>query len=252
MPSNAPITFQFAGLPAGYCFTTPERLALDIAAGLSGFLPGEFTTIINSDTKPTRSDRDKLWHKTIAGAPSGHIFMFFNGSWVARNLVEPSGDERRIFMGIESDIWAYDGGDGNNPTVTPPTDATGAMWEKDAAFDFRMALGAGTSPAPVSTIVAVGGTGGEEKHTLTQAELPDVIFPVKETNNPALTSQGLWGEGSTGDASTGDNGLTSPNSGENPTYISVHSGGSGTAHQNMPPFIGVYFIKRTQRVFYLA
>src|SRR6185436_2759046 len=56
--TNATISFQFAGLPGGaeYCFTSPDRFALDIAAGLSGFLPGNFNKIINSDSEPSAAD----------------------------------------------------------------------------------------------------------------------------------------------------------------------------------------------------
>lgn len=242
MASDAPISFAFAGLPAGYCFTTPQRFALDIAAGLSGYLPGQFTTIIDSDSEPAVADRDKLWHKTIAGAPSGHIFKFFDGVWMARNLSEPAGDERRIFIGTENDIWSYDGGNGDNPTVTPPTDATGAMWEKDAVFDFRMPLGAGTSPA--GTIVLSGGTGGEETHLLTVAEIPAHQHSEFCADSSADAIGGAGANRRTfGLASTTD-GIDS--------NISTSSVGGGTAHNNMPPFVGVFFIKRTARIFYTA
>lgn len=247
---NAPISFSFAGLPVSYCFTTPQRFALDIAAGLSGYLPGQFTTIIDSDSEPAVADRDKLWHKTVAGAPSGYIFKFFNGSWVASHPVEPSGDERRIFVGVESDIWAYDGGDGANPTTTPPTAATGAMWEKDAAFDFRMPLGAATSPAPNNTLVAVGGTGGEEKHSLTVPEIPPHGHLVGTEQGGVVVAEGMISL--TGFAGINTVSVAGPSVGATVTSNTGGTTGVVVPHENMPPFIGVYFVKRTARIFVTA
>lgn len=229
---NAPISFSFAGLPVGYCFTTPERFALDIANGLSGYLPGTFNKIINSDSEPAVADRiDSLWYKTT----EGRIYRY-DGGWISPNPVEASGDERRIFVGSESDIWSYDGGDGTDPSTTPPTSRTGAMWQRDTAFDFRFPLGAGTSPAPYSTTVSVLGTGGEEKHVLTQAELP--LYNLDFTYGTGVGGS-VFFKGSSASTTAVDN-------------TSVSSAGGGQAHQNMPPFIGVYFIKRTGRQFYTA
>lgn len=237
---NAPISFQFAGLPGGlaYCFTTPQRLALDIAAGLSGFLPGTFNKIINSNSEPSVNDRvDSLWFKTSAGR-----LYYYDGGWISPNLADAN--ERRIFVGAESAIWSYDGGDGSDPSTTPPTAKTGAMWERDTAFDFRMPLGVGTSPAPNNTVVAVGGTGGEEKHTLTEAEIPAHTHKVQSLGqicSVTSTNTRFGGKPYT----------------DTPDFTAAecpmtNSTGGGTSHQNMPPFLGVYFIKRTGRTFFVA
>jgi len=240
---NAPISFSFAGLTSPYCFTTSERLALDIVAGLAGYLPGQFSKIINSDSEPTIADRiNSLWYKTI----EGRLYRY-DGGWISPNLADA--DERRIFVGVESGIWSYDGGDGSDPATSPPTDNTGAMWERDADFDFRFPLGAGTSPAPTSTVAGVGDTGGGEKHVLTENELPRDInltatLPGLKTNIETGTPQWLSPLASGGAA------ITTPAT-ESGAFAFVNEDG-GEAHSTMPPYRAVFFVKRTARLNYTA
>lgn len=176
--SNASISFTFAGLPGAdaYCFSSFSRFALDIVSNMSGFLPGQYSTIIKSETEPAAADRGKDWHLLLpGGAPSGKIYSFFMGKWVTPHRIEPGSQERIWWTGTEAELWAYDGGDGTDPSVaaSTPTATTGAMYEKDDDYDFRFPLQAGTSPAPTSTTVAPGDVGGAEVLTLTEAQLPE-------------------------------------------------------------------------------
>jgi len=240
---NASIQFTFAGLPGGleYCFTTPQRFALDITAGLSGYLPGSFNKIINSNTEPSVADRlDSLWFKTSDGR-----LYYYDGGWKSPNLADAN--ERRIFVGAEADIWSYDGGDGSDPSTTTPTATTGAMWERDTDFDFRFPLGVGTSPAPASTNVSVGGTGGEENHVLTADELPATIpltatLPGFKANIETGSPQWLAPLASSGVAQT------TPANEDGSFPFENTDGGQG--HNTMPPYRGVYFVKRTARQFF--
>ncbi len=232
---NVPISFQFAGLPGGseYCFTSYQRYALDITAGLSGFLPGQFTKIINSNSEPSVDDRvGSLWFKTSDGR-----LYYYDGGWIAPNLA--GSDERRIFVGTEAGVWAYDGGGGQSPVSNPPTPTTGAMWEVDSTFNFRFPLGAGTSPAPNNTVVGVGDIGGEEKHQLTIPELPihTVTTQLRLSSNSGASTVAFF--------------RSTPGSATEGAAVSDPVGGD-VAHQNMPPFIGVWYIKRTSRNYYTA
>lgn len=114
---------------------------------------------------------------------------------------------------------------------TSPAALFGGTWER---ISERFLLGASSSyPA--------GGTGGEFTHKLTQSELPNYSLSVtngsnvihSRTGNPAdayvQTQSGGWGI---------------PNW-ESKT-VTVASGGSGEAHNNMPPYLAVNMWKRTK------
>jgi microcystin-dependent protein len=141
----------------------------------------------------------------------------------------------------ESDVWSYDGGDGDNPTTDPPTDKSGAMWEVDHDFDFHFPLGAGTSAAPYNTLINVGDVGGEEKHGLTSDE--------NGIHSHFLRAD--QGQVFTGKLSVTGKDIPAGNYISNEFSTATQISGLGVGHNNMPPYIGVYFIKRTMRKYYL-
>lgn len=249
MSQNATIQFAFAGLPADYCFTSPDRFALDIVKQLSGYVPGQYSVVIDSETEPAIADRGKLWHKLLpGGAPTGKLFKYFNGMWVSPNPIEPLAIERKWVEATPPEIWSYDGGDGNDPATTPPTDATGAMWEEDKNYAARFPLGAGTSPAPSSTLFSVGDTGGEEKHALLAAEIPKHNHKVQFIGTLAsVTSTTRFG---------GENVGGTPDFGNSNCPVTDSFGGDGTGvttpHNTMPLYRCGRWIMRTNRRFYSA
>jgi len=92
-----------------------------------------------------------------------------------------------------------------------------------------VAFAAGRMLIGVDGTYTNGSTGGEATHTLTEAELPAHV------HNHEI---GFGGDGTTGrhsgQAATVNRGT-----------IDTGSTGSGTAHNNMPPYIAVYMWKRT-------
>jgi len=158
--------------------------------------------------------------------------------WLSPHPSPASGSEVRIWKGTESALWAYDGGDGANPVYNPPTDSTGSMWEVDLDFAFRFPVGAGTNSEtydgdPAKTI-APGETGGEERHTLAIPEIPAHAHTYVQWAGVA---------GGPFDLSVGIQYGFLPAS-------NTSSVGGGESHENLPPYRGVYFIKRTARKFY--
>jgi hypothetical protein len=249
--SDAPISFSFAGLPEGYCFSGFDRLFLDAFKRLSGFIPGEYSVIIDKESEPNPVDRSKLWHKQLAGgAPTGKLFSYYLGKWVTPHPIEPESQERMWWTGTEAELWAYDGGDGTDPSASAPTATTGAMWERDEDWDFRFPLAMGTSPAPHSTTVNPGDTGGEEYHTLSQAETP-----LRSHNHQDGTPQqagsdiynwfGRVADGASKAAfqsgiTAADKSLTSTESED------------GAAHSIMPPYKVGLWAMRTARAYFVA
>ena len=99
------------------------------------------------------------------------------------------------------------------------------------------AFGAGRVPVGIDAsqteFDAVEETGGAKTHTLTTAELP------AHTHSYTIKTPGDGGSHQQISDSVGTQGLT------NPTVMASSSTGSGSAHNNLQPYIVVYMWKRT-------
>ena len=105
---------------------------------------------------------------------------------------------------------------------TNPSSIFGGTWEQ---IKGRFLLG-------VSSSHPVNQTGGEEKHTLTEQEMP------QHTHKPLIGSDIMNYVDHGGNVGTAPGGnLQGANS--------VHSTGGGQPHNNMPPYLAVYMWKRT-------
>lgn len=251
---NGIISWTFGGFPDGYCYPgDPNDYANDLLnATILTFNTSTANLFYNfGDTTPSVDNRIYPWYRTGAsGADGWYYWSVALGYWIQPHPVPISSDERRLYVGSEASLLTYDGG--ANEVVG---NATGPFWEVDHNFDFRFPLGPGTSPD--GTIVAVTGTGGAETHTLIEAELPEHLhYVVSDTvqgsvsfdNTPVAgkaivrTSSDPGGdreyflcseENATPEASVGDSSKV----------------GSDDPHNNMPPYYGVFFIKRTARIY---
>ena len=82
----------------------------------------------------------------------------------------------------------------------------------------------------------IGATGGEKNHTLTTSELPKHTHPVSVVHEP------------TGSTTLDESQILYRNKNLTTSYagtLSTESTGSGTAHNNMPPYIQVSVWRRT-------
>jgi hypothetical protein len=184
---------------------------------------------------------------------NGQWWIFDQGFWVYKNPVVAGSYERRIFVGTTNDLLSYDGGDG----TAVAGDTSGPMWMVDTLLDARFPVGVGAFAASGS--VAVLGTAtstsivGEDQHLLTTAEMP--------THTHQVSIKTFGHGGNDGDRVAADGGTSSPTLTNNVTAfpsstldpdvdaIAANTGGNA-AHNNLPPFYGVYFIKRTSRIYY--
>lgn len=114
---------------------------------------------------------------------------------------------------------------------TSPANLFGGTWERIS--DTFLFAASSSYPA--------GSTGGEFTHKLTQSELPNYSLSVANGSNVIRSKTG-----SSADAyvQTQSSGWGIPNW-ESKT-VTVASGGSGKAHNNMPPYLAVYMWKRTK------
>ena len=225
-------------------------------------LTGKLFTL--GPTTPGAAAQGLPWIRTDVNGNVIGVYTFNTTSqkWVSPNPALPASKERRLWTGTESELWSFDGGDGTDPTVNTPTETTGAMWQVDHAADFRMAIGPGTSG--LSTTIAVGQTGGEEKHTLTPTEMSHThVTGRMKTNSGSGADDGYMlqagaqtvdgtGRRITGGSSSDVEAPLSTLTGNYLATADVDTGAAPTAHNNLPPYIGMFFIQRTARKFYTA
>lgn len=237
--------------PQGLCPSSSQENLNAIASLLKAVLPGQ--TFYNyGDTKPAPEYQSYPWLYS-----TDMRWYKFSGVWQSPNP-ETSTLSRRIFVGNESDVWAYDGGDGSDPSTTAPTATSGAMWEVDHSLDGRVPIGAGVIPtSSPSASVLVGGTGddqggsGEYKHTISTIESPKhdhgMIDPNTDPNQVGVPvfeyTASQW---------RGNNGPTARIAQFTPFGGDPANGGATSPHNNMQPYYGVFFIRRTARVYYVV
>lgn len=114
---------------------------------------------------------------------------------------------------------------------TSPANLFGGTWERIS----ETFLFAASSSYPA------GSTGGEFAHKLTQSELPNYSLSVANGSNVIRSKTGSFADAY---VQTQSSGWGIPNW-ESKT-VTVASGGSGAAHNNMPPYLSVWIWKRTK------
>lgn len=237
--ANVLLPLQPGTLPSGACYTTEQERLVAFAGQLWAVLNGQAFFSFGPD-KPDPEFNSYPWFNTTLG-----IWFTYSGGWIAPNP-EQSQLVRRIWTGSDgAPLQAYDGGDGN-----APSDRSGPMWEVDTDFAARFPVGPGTFPN--TTVVAVGGTGGEDEHVLTDEEVPDTsVVPLDGNGDVYTTNQRFQKSGEVTALSFTNGDFTGTDSGGRMTDVLAKVDGGGEGHNNLPPYIGTYFIKRTSRVYYL-
>ena len=236
MPNLTLITLTPPSLPIGYCPTNYQQLANDVisgtqanfnsAIGNSFFNYGPTTPALNNQVYPWLDENGNWW-------------IFQSGYWLRQHPIAAGSAERRIYVGTTTDLQTYDGGNTN-----APSNWSGPMWQVDTLFEARFPVGAGTFAA--SGVVSVNGTttstavAGEDKHTLVTSEMPSHTHQILD-QYINLTQRGS-ADTSVFSATNRSEGVAN--------LLPTTSSGGDAAHNNLPPFYGVYFIKRTSRVYY--
>lgn len=112
----------------------------------------------------------------------------------------------------------------------------------------RTLIGAGTSDQAFTA----GNTGGESNHQISWNEMPSHSHGVNDPGHRHATcdaGQTVFTSGSTNTtyAASGYQQITwgNTNTGYSGTGIGINSAGADQAHNNLPPYIVVYFWKRT-------
>lgn len=228
-------------LPQGFCPST-EQERLNTYANVSYVtFPSTFSGVILSQSKPT--DTTKAWGQLDQYGRFLRLYNYANGLWVSLHP-GASGLTQWWFNDLPN-LNTFDGGDAN-----PISDTSGPMWQQAKNKDgvtiaAKFPIAAGTLPS--TTVLNVGDTGGEEKHILTQAELPNYELPVRcgGLNLALSAANNFW----SGDGGNG-NGFGQGDSRNFGQAVEVKSGGSGTAFNELPLYVVGYLLQRTSRLFY--
>lgn len=236
-------------LPAGACYTAQQLVnklqemphTVDFNAG------GPF---VMGDTTPTADYREYPWYKTndTEAAPEG--WYRYNGTyagWIQRHWVK----RENVWMPFETDIVNVDTFDGGDANAIGP--ASGPMWIDEIADEPRFIINAGTKED--STTIEVGDEGGEENHTLTEAELPDVspLSPWLADGAGAEGDTVTWTFG-TRQAFAGSNHVvkTSDDVYANRYNPACSSIGDGESHNNTPKYRAARWLLKSARKYYLV
>lgn len=260
-------------LPSGYCPTSFQELSDALFGGAQvTFLIDTGNFLYNyGNATPAPENRIFPWLNT-----DDNLWWNFKfGLWIApvspRDLVDGF---RQMYLPsagtLESVVWGLDQGDGTDPSVTPPTATTGAMWQVDHTIDGRFPVAAGIIPGSDlgsgNASVGIAQTGdsfgrsGEYAHQLTGLEgaVDQHVHPVgefnvvgddaffnktSETTVPTYSGQYITGSGPLIPQS-----LTVAN-----IYTLKANDGNGVTsakHNTMPPYMGVWWLKHTSRQFY--
>lgn len=224
MSENLPVRTN--AVPENFCFrgfnseSWPELVSLLYVTQQSG----EVFWNTGNDV-PSPEDRIKPWFRFNSDGTPDRLYKWANGSWLSKHPIPPG--IVVMWEGTEASIATLD--DGENTALT---EMTGPFWERVTELNAKFPIGPGTLPG--GTVLGIGDTGGVEEHTLTIAEMPAHTHSIKARlqNFEPDTDSVI-------PVATSDN-----------TTMPTESTGGGDAHTNMPPYRAIWFIRRTNRLYY--
>lgn len=223
---NKLITATAPTLPEGFCFNGNWQTLFNYLIENSTY---EFDSEIGGvyynigDEEPAADNRIYPWIRTIGDVVEG-VYSYDDGAWLRFHETPASANELRIWIGTPTELLTYDGGEDE-----PITSKTGPFWEVYTDMEGRFPLG-------VSGSYALNSTGGAATHDLSISEIPghthSVSIPGDVAGVDTANSLAIQGDGVT-----------------NMQPFTTGSTGGGTAHNNMPPYRAVHFIRRTARIY---
>jgi|TARA_A100001518_G_C1205739_1_gene48572 hypothetical protein len=231
MASNQQVILQAGTVPTETCFESVQQLYNTFVANTTAYVSGSYSLFNYGDTTPSVDDQDRPWIRTISGLPD-KVYTWVSGQWASKHPVPAGSGIRMIWAGLLADLDTYDGGSSGTASSF-----SGPFWERDTEFNARFPVGVGNFTSGTS-VEETGSarTGGEEKHTLIEGEMPKHTHSITEQAFSPDTDPGA------------DTAFGTIGGGEKTHY--TNEAGNNEGHNNLPPYYGVYFIKRTAREYY--
>jgi len=250
MTATAQIGILVPGtLPEGWCAQSEQDRYQTYfkLAQVRAFTAATASQYFNfGNSTPTPDNRIYPWLRTEADGAPDRWYVYYDGIWCWPHSI-PSNDSRVIiWTGSAGDIDTLDGG-----TAGTATTKSGPFWQIDTTFAQRMPVGVGTLPL-AGTALAVGDTGGADQVTLTAEQLPAHKHPVYPDGRENEWAHYSYDSGSTDGTNQEPAWPITSGSADQTSelFAQNQTGTTGSAHNNMPPYRTVYFIKRTARQFY--
>ncbi len=235
-------------LPEDFCPADWQAVADALIEGAVFRLDSTGYSFYNyGDTTPAPENRVYPWLRTETGRPD-RWYVYSDGYWLSKYPIPTDTDMVHIWRGTNdaAGLWAYDGGDGTDPALA--TMFSGSFWEVDTGLSGKFLVGVGTVG---STAVAADDTGGAASTTLTEANIPEhEHFTAANvgSGDALLDDSHIAREGSV----SGDYDYILAHTDTEPTLgaTSPYGTAAPTAVPTVPPYVGVYFVKRTIRKYY--
>lgn len=142
-----------------------QEMLVTMANNMQALLPGGLAFYNYGDTQPAPEYQAYPWLRS-----TDMRWYRFTGIWISPHPMT-AGEHRWEEFAAVANIWSFDGGDGSDPSVTPPGPSSGAMWEEDTAYRGRSPMGPGSVPGLTTPYTLAPETDyGSGEHTLTEAE----------------------------------------------------------------------------------
>lgn len=231
-----PLTLQVnaATVPVNLECVISNTNLQSLAALLTVTIGTEVSFVNIGSITPSPDNRIWPWKRSNADGSPDRDYIYWNGAWVSRHPLEPGFG--MPWWGNELDIPTLGGGEAS---PIPPTAIAGPFWEVMPGSPGRFPVVPGTFAG--GAVVAVNGVGGEDLHTLIDTELPQGLGLGAEARE--VFGQNRLGSGLNTLAFTTDT-ATQPHA-----VMDVPLNG-GQPHNNLPPYIGTWLLRRTARIFY--
>lgn len=250
MPNQVVIPVDAGNLPLGFCPSTLQEQLNGFASVMSVTLAlsSGATGIVVSSSKPAATN--VLWLQLDPLGRPIRLYWFGQGSWISLHPTVPG--LISIWVGTLPDFTTFDGGDANGLSAT-----SGPMWEVVPDLQGKFPLGAGTLPS--GAVVNTGDIAGNDKqpaildHSHTtgrqRSDTDDKTYLIEPSSASPTGLTGAIVDRSAPSGAKLEAGLD--------TLTGVFTGTSNVNNLPspntvtvMPPYLGINFIRRTQRLYY--
>lgn len=215
-----------SGLPDGLCYTNPSDDLPIFVQYLRALFSGNEINIGSST--PAAADRTKPWIRINSDGTDDGVWQFFGGYWIQKH---PMAQGMVIcYEGTLTDLPTFDGGES-----AAVTNISGPFWEEVTAMQARSPIHPGTLTS--GTVINVGDNIGEEKHIMTATELISHTHVIKTFSAGSID---------------GDGGhiLNEPDPASDVDHTTEATGSDPPdGMNNIQPSRGIYFIRRTARLY---
>lgn len=242
-------------IPDGFCHQTWQKTYNEFIRATRAELPGNFNTFNYGSVTPSADNRDKPWLKTSGDGSPERWYVWYNGNWVWPHPILPNPNFCVMWLGSPADLLTYDGG--VDETVGG-NGHTGPFWEIVTELAGKMPIGVGDLPS--GDAVARGQTGGLDKMTLDPSQFRHFHWiaadAVSNDGGGDIDSEGTILRRKQGGSDEQGYRLIKGESALSASVGRTSVAGGATTENTpeeinlMPPFYGLYIIRRTNRLFY--